>query len=171
MIVIVHVLVAIGITGLVLLQQGKGADMGASFGSGASQTIFGSTGSGNVLTKSTSWLAVIFFITSLALALFARQQASQGVQESGLIEDLGQLESVQTTVPGQDVPQVPALDASTDVPETTQQALEAVETEVDAELDAAVEGVAAEAAEAVDVVEEAADAAVSEEPSEQAEEE
>lgn len=167
MIVIVHVLVAIGITGLVLLQQGKGADMGASFGSGASQTIFGSTGSGNVLTKSTSWLAVIFFITSLALALFARQQASQGVQESALIEDLGQLESVQTTVPAQDVPQVPALDASSDVPE----ALEAVETEVEAAVDAAVEDVTAEAAEAVDVVEEAADAAVSEEPSEQAEEE
>ncbi len=50
-ILIVHLLVALAITGLIMLQQGKGADMGASFGAGASQTLFGSDGSGNVLTK------------------------------------------------------------------------------------------------------------------------
>jgi len=60
-IILVHVIAAIAITGLVLIQQGKGADMGASFGSGASQTIFGSSGSGNALTKSTSIMAVVFF--------------------------------------------------------------------------------------------------------------
>jgi len=60
-IIFVHVIAAIAITGLVLIQQGKGADMGASFGSGASQTIFGSSGSGNVLSKSTSIMAVVFF--------------------------------------------------------------------------------------------------------------
>jgi len=64
-IIFVHVIAAIAITGLVLIQQGKGADMGASFGSGSSQTIFGSSGSGNVLSKSTSIIAVVFFITSL----------------------------------------------------------------------------------------------------------
>ena len=85
LVIIVHVLAALGVTGLVLIQQGKGADMGASFGSGASQTIFGSVGSGNALTKSTTWLATVFFITSLVLALFAKQQAGQTIQDSLLI--------------------------------------------------------------------------------------
>lgn len=87
-IIFIHVVAAIAITGLVLIQQGKGADMGASFGSGASQTIFGSSGSGNVLTKSTSIMAVVFFVTSLGLAVVARQQANLSVQDSGLIENL-----------------------------------------------------------------------------------
>lgn len=86
LIIVVHVLAAVGITGLVLIQQGKGADMGASFGSGASQTIFGSVGSGNVLTKSTTWLAVLFFITSLTLAVMARNQADQTIESSSLLQ-------------------------------------------------------------------------------------
>jgi protein translocase, SecG subunit len=93
-IIIVHVLAALGIVGLVLMQQGKGADMGAAFGSGASQTIFGSVGSGNVLTKSTTWLAVVFFATSLGLALIARQRADQGISDSSLIQDVEQLQSI-----------------------------------------------------------------------------
>ena len=84
-IIFIHVIAAIAITGLVLIQQGKGADMGASFGSGASQTIFGSSGSGNVLTKSTSIMAAIFFITSMGLAIIARQQADLSIDDSGLI--------------------------------------------------------------------------------------
>lgn len=72
-IVIVHVIVAIAIVGLVLLQQGKGADAGAAFGSGSSNTVFGSAGSGNFLTRSTSIAATIFFITSSLLrSLLAR---------------------------------------------------------------------------------------------------
>ncbi|HAN27743.1 MAG TPA: preprotein translocase subunit SecG, partial [Haliea salexigens] len=55
-ILIVHLLIALAIIGLIMLQQGKGADVGASFGAGASQTLFGSAGSSNVLTKSTAWL-------------------------------------------------------------------------------------------------------------------
>jgi preprotein translocase subunit SecG len=85
LIIFVHVIAAIAITGLVLIQQGKGADMGASFGSGASQTIFGSSGSGNVLTKSTSIMAAIFFITSMGLAVMARQQADLTIDDNGLI--------------------------------------------------------------------------------------
>ena len=77
LIIIIHVLAAIAVTVLVLLQRGKGAEMGASFGSGASQTLFGSTGSGNVLTKSTTVFAIIFFVTSLSLAVFARQSAAE----------------------------------------------------------------------------------------------
>ncbi len=70
-VLVVHLLVALAIIGLIMLQQGKGADMGASFGAGASQTLLGSDGSGNVLTRSTSWLVVIFFATSFGLAVIA----------------------------------------------------------------------------------------------------
>ena len=73
-ILIVHLLVALAIIGLIMLQQGKGADMGASFGAGASQTLFGSDGSGNALTKATAWLVVLFFSTSFGLALIANQK-------------------------------------------------------------------------------------------------
>ena len=76
LIVVIHVIVAIVIVGLVLLQQGKGADAGASFGAGASQTVFGASGSGNFLVKATTFAATIFFITSLSLAIFARNERS-----------------------------------------------------------------------------------------------
>ena len=66
-----HLLVALAIIGLIMLQQGKGADMGASFGAGASQTLFGTDGSGNVLTRATTWLVALFFATSFGLALVA----------------------------------------------------------------------------------------------------
>ena len=76
-ILIVHVLLALAIVGLVLLQQGKGADAGASFGAGASQTVFGSQGSGNFLTRTTAILATGFFLTSLGLAVVAKNQAAE----------------------------------------------------------------------------------------------
>ena len=81
-ILIVHVLAAIGIIALILIQQGKGADAGASFGSGASQTVFGSAGSGNFLTKSTALLATIFFATSFGLAIYAKQKAGIDVDSA-----------------------------------------------------------------------------------------
>ena len=68
-------LVALAIIGLIMLQQGKGADMGASFGAGASQTLFGSSGSGNVLTRATAWLVALFFASSFSLALLANQKS------------------------------------------------------------------------------------------------
>lgn len=73
-ILIIHVLVAIGVIGLVLIQQGKGADAGAAFGGGASSTVFGSQGSGSFLTRATGILATIFFITSLSLAYISVQK-------------------------------------------------------------------------------------------------
>jgi preprotein translocase subunit SecG len=75
LIIVFHVLAALSIIGLILIQQGKGADMGASFGSGASQTLFGSRGSGNALTRSTAILATLFFATSLALSVVAKNKA------------------------------------------------------------------------------------------------
>ncbi len=71
---VVHVLVSLAIIGLVLIQQGKGADAGASFGGGASQTVFGAAGSATFLTRTTKWLAIIFFSTSLSLAWLAREK-------------------------------------------------------------------------------------------------
>lgn len=66
---------AVALIVLVLLQQGKGAAMGAAFGSGASQTMFGSAGASSFLTKVTAWLAVAFFLITLALAWTARERA------------------------------------------------------------------------------------------------
>jgi preprotein translocase subunit SecG len=67
----IHVLIAVALIALVLLQQGKGASMGAAFGAGASQTVFGSQGSASFLMKITAVLAVLFFITSLSLGYLA----------------------------------------------------------------------------------------------------
>jgi preprotein translocase subunit SecG len=67
----IHILAALGVIGLVLVQHGKGADMGAAFGSGASGSLFGATGSANFLSRATSVLAAIFFVTSLSLAYIA----------------------------------------------------------------------------------------------------
>lgn len=68
---IVHVLVAAALVGLVLLQHGKGADMGAAFGSGSSGSLFGASGSANFLSRSTAVLAAVFFLTSMGLTYFA----------------------------------------------------------------------------------------------------
>jgi len=73
---VVHVLTALSIIGLILLQQGKGAEAGASFGGGASQTVFGSAGDGNFFTRATAVLATLFFVTSFGLAVFAKNNAN-----------------------------------------------------------------------------------------------
>jgi len=71
LIIVVDILAAVGLIALVLLQQGKGADMGAAFGSGASQTLFGSRGTANFLTRTTAALATIFFLANMALAFLS----------------------------------------------------------------------------------------------------
>jgi preprotein translocase subunit SecG len=71
---VVHLMAALAIIGLVLLQHGKGADMGAAFGSGASGSLFGATGSANFLSRTTAVLAAVFFVTSLTLAYIASKQ-------------------------------------------------------------------------------------------------
>lgn len=80
LLLVVHVLTAVAIIGLVLLQHGKGADVGAAFGSGASGSVFGATGSANFLSRATAILAVVFFLTSLGLTLFSvRKSDEKGV--------------------------------------------------------------------------------------------
>ncbi len=82
LILIVHILVAVALIGLVLVQHGKGADMGAAFGGGASATLFGARGSANFLTRLTAGLAAVFFITSLVLAwLYGQSSAPRSVTE------------------------------------------------------------------------------------------
>ena len=73
-----HVLIAVAIIGLVLLQHGKGADMGSGFGGGASSSLFGATGSANFLSRATAVLATFFFITSLGLAYLATHKPKSG---------------------------------------------------------------------------------------------
>lgn len=72
---ILHLLVAGGVIALVLLQHGKGADMGAAFGSGASGSLFGASGSANFLSRTTAVLATLFFLTSMGLTYFSSQKA------------------------------------------------------------------------------------------------
>ncbi|MBN8413040.1 preprotein translocase subunit SecG [Halomonas denitrificans] len=89
-ILMIHVAIAIALVVLILLQQGKGADAGASFGGGASQTVFGSRGSGGFLSKATGALAACFFATSLTLAYFASEAGNAapvaGIPDAEVIE-------------------------------------------------------------------------------------
>lgn len=117
--IVVYLIVALCLIGLVLIQQGKGADMGASFGAGSSATIFGSSGSGNFLTRSTTWLAIAFFVISLVLGnLTASKVKAKGEfdnLESVVTEQVeAKKESVEPAV-NQDVP-ASKKDNSSDVP-------------------------------------------------------
>jgi len=116
LVVVVHVIVAVAIVGLVLLQQGKGADAGASFGAGASQTVFGSSGSGNFLVRATTIAATIFFVTSLALAIFARNQSGLSSTQGLPVVNQEILEEV--TAEQSDVPEliIESTDDQSDVP-------------------------------------------------------
>ena len=86
-ILVVQMLSALGMIGLVLVQHGKGADMGAAFGSGGSGSLFGATGSANFLSRTTAVLATVFFVCTLALAYFGnlRPTASSSVLENAAV--------------------------------------------------------------------------------------
>ncbi len=94
----VHILVGLGVIGLVLMQHGKGADMGAAFGSGSSGSLFGATGSANFLSRMTAALATAFFITSLMLAYMANQQPAAA---GGSVMDAVKTEAVVPATPVQ----------------------------------------------------------------------
>ena len=86
LVLLVHVLAGLGLIGLVLMQHGKGADMGAAFGSGASGSLFGSSGSANFLSRTTAVLATVFFITTLSLAFIAKQAPKASTSEADKIQ-------------------------------------------------------------------------------------
>jgi preprotein translocase subunit SecG len=107
---LLHVGVAIAICGFVLLQHGKGADMGAAFGSGSSGSLFGASGSANFLSHTTAVLAAVFFITSIGLTWYATSNSSRGgVMERSI------LDKALPATKASDVPVAPATKAS-DVP-------------------------------------------------------
>ncbi len=109
-ILVIDVLSAVGLVALVLLQQGKGADMGAAFGAGASQTLFGARGSSNFLSRTTAVLATVFFLSNMALAWLATRETREAA---------GVTRSVTETVPAPTpvAPEVPVPHAPDKPPE------------------------------------------------------
>lgn len=123
LILVVHVIAALGIIVLVLVQHGKGADMGAAFGGGSSGSLFGATGSANFLSRSTSILAAIFFVSSISLTVFSSKKSDQkGVMStpasSAPASSLpSQIPAPPASVPASDVPvPVPGGAKAGDVP-------------------------------------------------------
>lgn len=118
--VAVDVLLAIGIIGLVLIQQGKGANLGAAFGSGASGTVFGARGSASFLTRITAFLVALFFINSLALAYLASHRPvaeSVITTTQEITEGMPAVEIVVEDIPNADV-RAPQVDMeATDLPD------------------------------------------------------
>lgn len=124
---VIHVFMAIGLIGLVLIQHGKGADAGAAFGSGSSATVFGSQGSASFLTRLTAVLATGFFITSLSLAYYTRTAATEAkAVDIGIPTEKAAVQKPDMpAVPvDADIPVVPmskdvpmATDAQTDIPD------------------------------------------------------
>jgi preprotein translocase subunit SecG len=108
LIVVIQVIAALTIIGLVLLQHGKGADMGAAFGSGASGSLFGASGSSNFLSKSTAVAAAVFFAATLALAFYGNR--STGV--SGGVMDKMPAAPAQAPAPAAPAASVPAAPAA-----------------------------------------------------------
>mgnify|MGYP002621188770 CR=1 FL=1 len=94
LLLVFHVLIAVAMVALILLQQGKGADAGAAFGGGASGTVFGSQGSGTFLSRATGILAALFFVSSLGLAYLA----NEGAQATSVVDQL-QTEQTDKTLP------------------------------------------------------------------------
>jgi preprotein translocase subunit SecG len=109
--IVLHVLLAAGIVGLVLLQRGKGADAGAGFGAGASGTVFGARGSASFLSRTTAVLAALFFITSLTLAYLGGRPTS-----GGSVIDRLPLPATSSSVPAAPVTSSPTTNDSDAVP-------------------------------------------------------
>ncbi|MDH3513956.1 MAG: preprotein translocase subunit SecG [Gammaproteobacteria bacterium] len=106
-VLVIDIISAVALVALILLQQGKGADIGAAFGSGASQTLFGARGSANFLTRTTAVLGTVFFLSNLGLAwLYAHQTEPTSVTRSVVIE---QPEKTETPAPPPDVPAAPRI--------------------------------------------------------------
>ena len=97
-ITVIHVIVALALIGIVLLQRGKGSEIGAAFGGGASGTLFGARGSASFLTRTTAILATIFFLTSLTLAYFAKMEENKKTLTEFLKEQEAELPPVEVPV-------------------------------------------------------------------------
>lgn len=121
LLLVVHLIIAVTIIVLVLLQQGKGSEMGAAFGGGSSQSLFGARGSANFLSRATSLLVTSFFITSLVLAfVYTRQGEDRSILEGSVIEQVEEqsadavvpdeaAEAAEATASGESASDVPAI--------------------------------------------------------------
>ncbi|MGE5466630.1 MAG: preprotein translocase subunit SecG [Ignavibacteria bacterium] len=107
-----HILVGLGVIGLVLIQHGKGADMGAAFGSGSSGSLFGSSGSANFLSRTTAVLAAVFFLTSLGLSYLATAKP----RVSGSVVDGAVSQPAQPAPATEAPPAAPADSKAKDIP-------------------------------------------------------
>jgi len=119
-IIVIHVLLGLGIIGLIMIQQGKGADAGASFGVGASGSVFGSQGAGSFLTRTTGIFATLFFSTSLGLAVLnGAQSGNQDIMAEQPAEktETPAIPNVDAAKPEQTVPVVPETKIETPVQE------------------------------------------------------
>jgi len=116
--IIAYVLIALSLIGLVLIQQGKGADMGASFGAGSSATVFGSGGSGNFLTKMTTWLAIAFFILSLVLGNLTANRTKAVEEWNDLSTPVSEQSIAIDAIPSDKIDESaePTISGNTDVP-------------------------------------------------------
>jgi len=113
---VLHLLIAVTICGFILLQHGKGADMGAAFGSGASGSLFGAAGSANFLSRTTAILAAVFFASSLGLTWFASTRgAPSGLMQQGVMEKAAPAAS-DVPAPSGGVPGTPPASAPAGVP-------------------------------------------------------
>lgn len=119
---VIHVFLAIGVIGLVLIQHGKGAEAGAAFGSGASATVFGSRGSGSFLTRMTTLFALAFFCTSMVLFFLASQRSASNAGIGSVVDDIDlpavqqSTDAPQTDVPATDTPSTQNDSSGSDVP-------------------------------------------------------
>ncbi len=114
LILFIHLLLALVMIGLVLIQQGKGADAGAAFGSGASGTVFGSAGSGSFLTRTTTVVAALFAVTSISLTLLANKGRSATLtdkllqQETTVSTPVAASPAEPVAAPAAEIPTVPS---------------------------------------------------------------
>ena len=111
---VVQILVAVALCGLVLLQHGKGADMGAAFGSGSSGSLFGAAGSANFLSRTTAILAAVFFLSSLGLTYLGTTHAQGGATQQGVMQDVPAPKAGDSAAPAprRPVPAAPATPAA-----------------------------------------------------------
>jgi preprotein translocase subunit SecG len=110
---VVHVLVAAALIGFVLLQHGKGADMGAAFGSGSSGSLFGAAGSANFLSRTTAILATVFFLSSLGLTYLGTNRTAAGdVMKQGVMQKAPETAPKAADVPASTPAREPAAPAS-----------------------------------------------------------
>jgi preprotein translocase subunit SecG len=116
LVLVFHVLAALAVIGLVLIQHGKGADAGAGFGGGASSTVFGSGGAGNFLQRMTTGIAIAFFLTSFGLAFYAkeRSQAAKGAGIPVVVES--PVTGIQEDEEGE-LPTFESLEQDSEIPE------------------------------------------------------